>query len=170
MIFHHLFECALSDLGNHVLSLGAFSVEFEEAGQFCFMSVLFWKEDTLCKVKLCRFGLTVTYPTGYMGLLSRLLSAITTRPNLLGCSGCPNDVFRAIDKSPHFDRGIQYPFRFTDIDLARLMHRQQYSVFGRIDFFSVLEHLILSLAGCLTERWTHDAPELVKVRLMFSTF
>ena len=146
--------------------MGAFSVEFEEQGQFCFLSVLFWKSDQLCKVKLCRFGLTVTFPTGYFGLLSRVLSAITTRPNLVGCSGCPAGVVRALDKSPHFNRGIQYPFRFSELKLARLMHRKQYSVFGRIDFFSVLEHLLLSLSGCLDERWTHNTPELVKVSLI----
>ena len=156
---------ALGDIGDQVLAMEAFSIEYEEQGQFIYVHIQFWKGEDLCKVKLCRFGQTVPFPTGHIGALSRVMSAITKRPNLVSCSGCPQDILRSLDKSSLFNRGIQQSFRFSELDLARLMHRDMYSVFGRIDFFSVLEHLILSLSGSLTERWTLDAPELVKVSI-----
>ena len=52
------------------------------------------------------------------------------------------------------------------------MHKSKYSVFGQIDFFSVLQALVVSLGGSLTEEWAMRSPELTKVstslRLSFS--
>ena len=45
--------------------------------------------------------------------------------------------------------GVQGPVRFQDFSLEKLMHERSYSVFGRIEFFCVLRHLVISLAGCL---------------------
>ena len=42
------------------------------------------------------------------------------------------------------------------------MHRTSYSVFGKIDF-SVLQALMVSLGGSLTEDWVMRSPELTKV-------
>ena len=162
-MFHHIFVCCIADIGNQVNSLGAFSIEFEEQGQMCYLSIRFWKEDFLCKVTLTRFGRTVPVPQGHLGSLSKVLSAISTKPGLVCCSGCPVAVFQSLDESPTFPRGIQYPFRLDEFKLSKLMHRESFSVFGRIDFFTVLEHLVLSLSGILDQSWTHDAPELVKV-------
>ena len=43
------------------------------------------------------------------------------------------------------------------------MHKLSYSVFGRIDFFSVEQHLLISLGGSLQYEWTVIAPELTMV-------
>ena len=161
-MFHHIFICGLSDISDQVTSLGAFSLEFEQQGSFIYMSVRFWKKDTICKVTVSRFGRTVPFPNGYFAVVSRFLSAVTTRSNLVCSSGSPADVFQSLDLCKTFSRGIQCPFRLDDVDLTRLMHHQQ-SVFGRVDFFSVLQHLVISLGGCLHLRWTHNTPELVKV-------
>ena len=44
------------------------------------------------------------------------------------------------------------------------MHKDSYSVFGRIDFFSVLQCLVICLSGTLQMEWTLFTPELTKVR------
>ena len=162
-MFHHVFITGISDIGDSINNFGAYSVEFEERGQFCFMSVRFWKENTLCLVTINRFARTVAHPTGFFGTLSRLISAISTQSGLVPVSGCPPEVFQALDEDSYFKKGVQFPFRFDEFELPRIMHRQNFSVFGRVDFFSVLEHLILSLRGTLYQSWTLDAPELVKV-------
>ena len=162
-MFHHVFISGLSDIGNSIDSLGAYSVEFEERGQFCFLSVRFWKGDVLCRVMLSRFGRTIPHPTGYFGTLSRLMSGISVQPDLVCVSGCLSEVVQSFEKSGLFKKGVQYPFRFDEFNLPRIMHRQNFSVFGRVDFFSVLDHLISSLRGALYHSWTLETPELVKV-------
>ena len=167
-MFHHVFVCGLADIAEQIISLGAFSLEFETRGQFIYLSTRFWKKDNVCKVTLIRFGRTVPFPTGYFATVSRVVSSISSRPNLVCCSGCPADIFQTLDLGRLFDRGVQQPFRLDDVDLPKLMHKQQQSIFGRIDFFSVLEHLVISLGGCLHLQWTFDTPELVKVCILDS--
>ena len=162
LFFHHVFLEAISDISSHIGTMGGYSVEFEEKGQVCYVSVRFWRGDSLCKVTLLRFGRTVSFPTGHLGALARLLSALSTSPDLVGCSGCPPEISETLDGSGYFKRSLQNPFRFGDLDLARLLHKHSFSVFGRLDFFSVLEHLILSLGGILSERWSIGLPEVVK--------
>ena len=43
------------------------------------------------------------------------------------------------------------------------MHKGSYSVFGKIDFFSVLQALLVSLGGSQTEDWVLESPELQRV-------
>ena len=100
---------------------------------------------------------------GELGSFSRLLSAVSTEADILAYSGCPQVFGEVIDKSPFFNHGVQYPFQFDELHLERIMHKKSYSVFGRIDFFSVLRQLLVSLGGSLEEQWTISAPELLKV-------
>ena len=175
-MFHHVFVIGLSDIGNSINGFGAYSIEFDERDQFCFMSVRFWKGDFLCRVTINRVARTVPYPTGFFGTMSRLMSAISAQSRLVSISGGPAEVFQTFDKCVYFKKGVQYPFRFDEFNLARLMHRQNFSVFGRVDFFSVLEHLISALRGALYQSWTLDTLELTKVgfrvsfRLLGSSF
>ena len=114
-----------------------------------------------------RFGRTVEVPTGHISALSRVLSLVSGEPDLVSCSGCASDIFEFIDKCPVFSKGIHYPFRFDQLDLAKLMHKQSLSVFGRVDFFNVMEHLVVSLGGSLYQTWTLDTPELAKVFVIY---
>ena len=154
---------AIGDISKQIGIMGGFSVEYEERGRFLHLSVRFWHNDQLCKINLARCGRTVDFPVGYLGLLSRVLSAVSTSPGLVSCSGCPDDVYQTFDDSGYFKRGIQRPFRFSDLDMARLFHKHCFSVFGRLDFYSVVEHLVISLGGILDKRWSINVPELVKV-------
>ena len=96
-------------------------------------------------------------------VLARLLSVVSTKTDIVVCSGCPVDLLRTIDQSHYFTRGVQSCFRFEQVDLLRLMHKLNYSVFGQIDFFSVFRGLVISLGRSLTTDWIQRSPELTRV-------
>ena len=50
------------------------------------MSIRFWKGDSLCKTFLCRSGIPSTGLSGKLGALSRLLSVVSTRADVVACS------------------------------------------------------------------------------------
>ena len=82
---------------------------------------------------------------------------------MVACSGCPVEFAKAIDQSEFFTQGVQSCFRFEQLSLARLMHKTSYSVFGHIDFFSLLQALMISMGGSLTEDWVMRRPEITRV-------
>ena len=127
------------------------------------MSIKFWKGSELCRVFVCRSSRLTTDVTGELGSLSRLLSAVSTKPGIVACSGCHPDLPRTIDESGYYNQGVQSCPRFEHFSLACLMHKTSYSVFGKIDFFSVLQALMVSLGGSLMEDWVIRSPELTKV-------
>ena len=103
-----------------------------------------------------------------LGSLSRLLSVVSTAPDIVAISGCAVDLIKTVDHHPAYPRGVQSCFRFELLDLRTLMHKRNYSVFGHIDMFSVLQSLIVSLGGCLSEDWVSESPELVRVSLVYA--
>ena len=145
-----------------------YALEFEVIGRSQVMSLRFWKEGSLVRMPLFRCPLIAGFPKTYVAGISRLLSAISTKPGLVSVSGCPAALVRPLDNWGMFPHGIQYPFRFDVMSLQTLMYQEGGSVFGPIDFFSQLRYLIVFLSGILTEPWTLEAPELTKVRKVFS--
>ena len=123
------------------------------------MSLRFWKGSTFCRVFICRSGLPATVLTGVLGSLSRLLSVVSTRADVVASSGCPLDLIRTIDNHASFPRGVYSCFRLEQLDLQALMHKPSYSVFGRIeDMFSVLQCLLVSFGGSTAGDWTLESP------------
>ena len=82
---------------------------------------------------------------------------------MVACSGYPVEFAKTIDQSEYFSQGVQSCFRFEQLSLARLMHKASFSIFGKIEFFSVPQALMVSLGGSLTENWVMCCPELSKV-------
>ena len=140
-----------------------YALEFEVIGRSQVMSVRFWKEGSLVRMPLFRCPLIAGSPQTYVAGISRLLSAISTKPGLVSVSGCPAALVRALDNCGMFPHRIQYPFRFDVMSLQTLMYQEGGSVFGPIDFFSQLRYLMVFLSGILTEPWTLETPELTKV-------
>ena len=138
-------------------------LEYERAGVNRLMSVRFWKGDSLCKVFVCRSGLPTLDLTGELGSLSRFLSVVSTKADVVACSGCPVEMICIIDRCALFSRAVQSCFRFEHLDLQTMMHKHTYSVFGRIDFFSVLKSLLVSLGSATGEDWVMQSPELAQV-------
>ena len=124
------------------------------------MSLRFWKGRELCRVTVCRSGLPSSDLVGELGSLARLFSVVSTKADIVACSGCPAELLRTIDEMPTTTRAVQ---SFSQLDLPHLMHKLSYSVFGHIDFFSVLKGLVISLGSSLREDWVQRSPELVRV-------
>ena len=91
------------------------------------------------------------------------MAVFSTSPNIVSCSGSTLETIQIVDDSPINEHGLQRPLRFADFSIAKLMHKESYSVFGRIDFHSVLQYLIVFLGGCLDQDWTLLTPVLAKV-------
>ena len=135
------------------------------------MSVMFWKGSELCRVLFCRSSLTITDVTGELGSLSRFLCAVSTKPDYVACVGSHSDLAKTIDVSEFYTPGVQSCFRFEYLTLSKLIPKSSFSVFGKIDFFSVLKALVVSLGDSLTEGWAVRSPEHTKVtNLVHNTF
>ena len=162
-IFQHLFNCTMSHLAEQITTELCFAIEFEDRGPRRYMTVRYWEGQNLHRVLICRSQLPATDLTGELGSLSRLLSAVSTKADIVACSESSVDLLRTVDYSPLFCRAVQSCFRFDQLDLPKVMHKTSYSVFGYIDFFSVLRGLVISLGGSYSEDWYQRSPELAQV-------
>ena len=163
--------CALNDIAEQITAQQCFAIEFETAGVYRYISVNFWKDSELCRVFNCRSFLPATDATGELGSVALLLTAVSTKPDGVAISRCNVDLAKTIDQSEYFTRRVQSCFRFEQLSLPTLMHKFSYSVFGRIDFFSVLLTLMVYLGRSFTENWVIGSLELAKVSSLFcSTF
>ena len=77
------------------------------------MFVRIWKGTGLCKVLICRSGLPASDLTGEMGTLYRLMSAVSTKANVVAISSCSADLVRTIDGSQGipYGRPMLFPLR-----------------------------------------------------------
>ena len=162
-MFHHYFVSGMSEIGERITSELQYAIEFEDKGINRFMYARFWKDNSLCKVLICRSGVLIRGLNGELGSLARLMSAISTQADIVSCSGVPLDFILILNNFEFQNRGIQFPFKFNRIPLRELMHKESFSVFGRIDFFSVLQALVVSLGGCIKETWALNSTHLLKV-------
>ena len=151
----------MSHLAEQTTAEQCFAIEFEDRGPNRYMTLRYWEGQNLHRVLICRSQLPATDLTGELGSLSRLLSVVSTKADIVACSGSSVDLLRTID--PLFSRAVQSCFRFDQLNLSKKMHKTSYSVFGHIDFFSVLRGLVISLGGSHSEDWYQRSPELVQV-------
>ena len=156
----------MSELAEQIATTQCFAIEFENVGVNRLTSVKFWKGDSLCRVFVCRSGLPSTDLTGELGSISRLLSVVSTKADIVACSGCPVELIQTIDHNGFFPRAVQSCFRFEQLQLQKMIHKPTYSVFGRIDFFSVLKCLIVSLGAATGEDWVLESPDLGRVSIL----
>ena len=153
----------MNDIVEQVTAQQCFALECEDLGIYTYMSPRFWKGTELCRDFVCRSSLPSTDLAEELGSLSRLVSVVSTRADIVACSGCLSALARTIDNSEFSTCGLQSCFRFESLPLSRLMHKSSYSVFGHIDFFSVLQSLMISLGSSLTEDCVLRSPVLSKV-------
>ena len=158
-----MFLQTIHDIGTYVVASGEYALEFVTQGVFRFVYIRFWKKDELCGVFLKRTGRVLGQTSAELCLISSVMAAFSTRPNLVCCSGSTLEIIRLVDNSAYSKHGLQRPLRFDNFSIAKLMHEQSYIVFGRIDFHSVLQYLIILLGGCLDCNWTLLTPVLANV-------
>ena len=153
----------MSHLAEQITAEQCFAIEFEDKGPNRYMTVRYWEGQNLQRVLICRSQLPATDLIGELGSLSRLLSVVSTKADIVAYSGSSVDLLRTVDYSPLFSRAVQSCFRFDQLNLSKMMHKTSYSVSGRIDFFSVLRGLVISLGGSHSEDWYQRSPELAQV-------
>ena len=130
-IFHHIFLCGVSDIAHHVSTSGYYSLEFETKGTYSYLSIRFWKKDTLCVVKLFRYRTASEPAAGVLMAISRLLSVLSVQPQIVSVSGCPAELIPVLEHSSYFERGIECPFRFDALSLPAKMHEKWVASLGQ---------------------------------------
>ena len=143
-IFHHVFLRGMEDVAQSSNETGLYSVEFEPQGSFEIASLRYWKSDYLVKIELCRYSLASCPYHNQLLVIARLLSFLSTAPQIVCISGCTSDVLQAIEDSKLLEKGIEYPLRYQAISLPKMMLKRKGSVFGRIDMHTQLKFLLAS--------------------------
>ena len=115
----------MEDIANQVVASQHYGIEFERRGTNRLMSICFLKGAKFCRVYVCRSGLSGTGLTEELGSLSRLLSVVSTVPDIVAISGSPVDLIRTVDKHPSYPRGVQSCFRFESLDLRAQIRLQR---------------------------------------------
>ena len=162
-MFHHIFSRGMEDFAHSVNSCGAYSLEFEPHGSQCILSIRYWKADALIKLQLCKYPLSSDPGSSQLLMISRLMSFLSTLPQIACLSGCTSEVLQSVERSGLFKKGRENPFRFNAFSLPKQMHQLEGSVFGRIDFFTQLKYLLAFLNNSLDEPWMSSCTELAKV-------
>ena len=160
----------MADIADQKTAEQCFGIEYEDNGLNRFLTVRFWKGQSLCRMLICRSGLPASGISGELGSLARLLSVVSTRADVVACSGVPVELLQTLDRSPHFVRGVQSCFRFEQLSLSKLMQKTSYNVFGHLDFFSVLKALMISLGNSLSEDWMQRSSALTQVTVARYSF
>ena len=153
----------MEDIGSHVVENGHYTLEFQINGVFLNLYTSFWHEEQLVRVFLKRTGRKQGKTLAELGFVSHAMAAISTRPGTVACLGASPELIRLLDDCKFFDHGVQSPFCLDILLVKALMHKKKYSVFGRTDFFTVPQFLVISLSRSLVLEWTLLAPEITKV-------
>ena len=155
----------VSDVGHHVVSNNEYALDFANDGMFLLIFLRFWQGDQLCRVFLKRTGRAQGQSQAEITLISHVMSAISTGPQVIIVTGCTSQTVELFDLSPYGQYAVQSPPRFEELQLRTLMHKKVSSVLTslRIDFFAVLHYLIVSLGSSLELEWMMLSSELFKV-------
>ena len=147
-IFHHSFLGWIEHIGQHVNTTGLYSLEFEYKGSYSVMSIRYWKNSSLVKCQMCLYPSSTDLTTGQLQSIAKVLSAFSAAPQFVCLSGCSLATSRTLETSKLLKKGIEYPFRFNALSLPTLIHSQEGSVFGRIDFYTQLKDFVVFVSGC----------------------
>ena len=103
-------------------------------------------------------------------LLSRLFSALPQMSSPVSCIGTRLDVLKTIDRYYRPRTEILAHSPISSKLFERLLTSPTNLVFGRIDVFSVVEHIMMRLRGALTENWLLRSATLCRVSVHFFSF
>ena len=116
-------------------------VELVDIGKSAPFMMNTWPEPTTCLPHLR----TVPAEIAEIALISCVMGAVSTGSEIISVTGCTSKTVQLLDDSPYGQYSLHCPPRFEELKLRTLMHKKNSSVFGHIDFFGVLHHLIVSL-------------------------
>ena len=155
-LLHHLFLGLVKHVSSVIAREGAYSIEFSVGSHRRTLSVGFWEGKRFVCMPMLPCGRDVPPTKSYIGLVWRLLSAISGDATIICCGGSNADFVKVLDKSPGWKAGVQYPFALAPVQFERLLHKPSFSVMGRFDMCSMLLALLLRLNGLLDERWVQS--------------
>ena len=158
-----MFLEVLNEVGNHILTSNEYALELANDGIFLLVFVRFWMGNEMCRVSLKRTERAHGQTQAESSLISRVMGAISTSPEIISITGCTSNTVQLLDDSTYGHFSVQSPPRFEELQLRSLTHKKDSSVFGHIDMFGVLHHLIASLGLGLEQEWVMLSPELSKV-------
>ena len=158
-----MFQEVTTDIATFVNANGEYSLEFATDGVFLLVFVWYWRGDELCRVFVKRTRRLQGQSDAEICLISFVMGAISSKPKLISFTGSSARTVQLLDHSPYSSFSVQSTPRFEELTLSQLMHRKSQSVFGRVDFFSTLRYLVVSLGDSLVLGWVLLSPELSKV-------
>ena len=141
-----------------------YSLEFTTTSVGRKLSISFWEGKDLVTLTIARCGRDVPSVKSSVLLCSQVLSAISLEPTIFCCAGGNANFIKALDKAPNQKAGLQYPFKFLPRQIERVMHKPSFSVMGKIDMFSMVRTLLVSLSGLLDETWAQSTLYFRKAR------
>ena len=127
------------------------------------MYIRFWKDKQLCRVFLLRSGSSVEHTSSEVCLFSYLLGAILSQTSPVSVNACTGEPVPKLSQNKLFKIGVSNSIRFLQFAITQLMLIRSYSVFGQIDFFSILHFLIVTPGGSLELDCILTTLELEKV-------
>ena len=139
----------IEDIGTHVVEKGYYSLEFQINGVFLNLYIRFWHAGQLVRVFLKRTGRGQGRTSAELSLVSYVMAAVSTRPDIVACLGASPGLICLLDNCKYLHHGVQSPFRFDVLSVKDLMHNRSYSVFGRVDFSPFCSFWLL----LLNEAW-----------------
>ena len=135
----------MNDTATHVVSSSEYALKFTHDGVFLLVYIRFWREGQFNRIFSERTGRLVGLTQAEISLVSFVMGAISTSPNLISCTGSIFWTNQLLHQCPNEKYGLHTPPRFTEVYPNSLMHWRIFSIFGRIDCFSELQYLVLSL-------------------------
>ena len=160
---HHCFVRLLKHLAAILGREKVYYLEFQSTTTRRNLSISFWEGRELVTMTIAHCGRDVPVMKSTDLLSSELLSAVSTEPRIVCCSGSGLEFIKALDKAPSQKASIQNPFSLSPMHVEKLMHKPSFSVMGKIALFSMLQTLLIRLAALLDERWTQSTQHFRKV-------
>ena len=161
VLLHHCFVVSLKHIAVVLEREKVYSLEFTTTSVRRKLSISFWEGKDLVTMTIVECGRDVPSVKSSVLLCSQLLSAISLELKIICCGGGSADFIKSLDKAPSQKAGIQFPFNLLPLQ------KPSFSVMGKIDMFSMVRTLLVSLSGLLDEKWTQSTQYFCMVRSLW---
>ena len=128
------------------------------------LSLSFWERKDLITLTIAHCGRDVSSVKSSVLLCCQVLSAVSFEPTIIYCAGGSTDFIKAMNKAPSQKAGLQYPFNLLPLQIEKLMHMGSFRVMRKIEMFSMVRTLLVSLSGLLDEKWAQSTQYFREVR------
>ena len=152
-----------NDIGTYVAVTSEYALQLANDGVLLMVFIRFWRDDQLYRFFLERTCHVQDQTRAEVCLISHIMGAISTTPSLVSRTGSTPQRVSFLDRCQLTKHGLQIPPRFDEFILPSIMHKRSYNVFERIDFFSVIRFMIVSLGDTLKLERVLLSPELCEV-------